>query len=273
MNSTNPTVADLTPAKVNLKKGEEYYFCTCGRSASQPFCDGSHAGPGFTPQSFTAEDDGDAYLCQCKQTGNPPFCDGTHAKLPPDAKGQEVRLESTADTDTMPEASPTPEEPTVAYIHQLAREGLETLGHHGPMAAMGVPRESLPKWDDIQLLVAQLARKPLLEEALVETRTIIGPDAKKPLELDIPLFVSDMSIGALSEEAKIAMARGAELAGTGIYSGEGGMLEEERAENSRYFYELASAQFGYREEALAKVQAFHFKGGQGAKTGTGGHLP
>ncbi|MDF5617466.1 FMN-binding glutamate synthase family protein, partial [Vibrio parahaemolyticus] len=70
-----------------------------------------------------------------------------------------------------------------------------------------------------------------------------------------------------------ALAKGAELAGTGICSGEGGMLPEEQAANSRYFYELASAQFGYDESKLLNVQAFHFKGGQGAKTGTGGHLP
>jgi len=82
-----------------------------------------------------------------------------------------------------------------------------------------------------------------------------------------------MSFGALSEEAKTALARGAEMAGTGICSGEGGMLPEEQAENSRYFYELASARFGWRPELVEKVQAFHFKGGQGAKTGTGGHLP
>ena len=82
-----------------------------------------------------------------------------------------------------------------------------------------------------------------------------------------------MSFGALSEEAKIALAKGAELAGTGICSGEGGMLSEEKAENSRYFYELASAQFGWNLSQVEKVQAFHFKGGQGAKTGTGGHLP
>ncbi|MBT5708074.1 MAG: FMN-binding glutamate synthase family protein, partial [Verrucomicrobia bacterium] len=86
-------------------------------------------------------------------------------------------------------------------------------------------------------------------------------------------FVSDMSFGALSEEAKTAMAKGAEIAGTGICSGEGGMLPEEQESNSRYFYELASAKFGFREELLTRVQAFHFKGGQGAKTGTGGHLP
>ncbi|MHC4223878.1 MAG: FMN-binding glutamate synthase family protein, partial [Planctomycetota bacterium] len=68
-------------------------------------------------------------------------------------------------------------------------------------------------------------------------------------------------------------AMGAEKAGTGICSGEGGMLPEEQAANSRYFYELASARFGYSETMLERVQAFHFKGGQGAKTGTGGHLP
>jgi glutamate synthase domain-containing protein 2 len=82
-----------------------------------------------------------------------------------------------------------------------------------------------------------------------------------------------MSFGALSEPAKIALARGAELSGTGICSGEGGMLPEEQAENSRYFYELASARFGFSWDKLQSVQAFHFKGGQGAKTGTGGHLP
>jgi len=102
---------------------------------------------------------------------------------------------------------------------------------------------------------------------------VIGPNAKKPLVLKIPLFVSDMSFGALSEEAKTALAKGAELAGTGICSGEGGMLPEEQQANNRYFYEFASAQFGYQESLLTKVQAFHFKGGQGAKTGTGGHLP
>jgi glutamate synthase domain-containing protein 2 len=131
----------------------------------------------------------------------------------------------------------------------------------------------LPKWDDIQILPAQLAELPHLEDVEVGTNVIIGNASQKPLELKIPLFISDMSFGALSEEAKIALAKGAELAGTGICSGEGGMLPEEQAENSRYFYELASAKFGFEMKLLKKVQAFHFKGGQGAKTGTGGHLP
>jgi glutamate synthase domain-containing protein 2 len=102
---------------------------------------------------------------------------------------------------------------------------------------------------------------------------VIGPNAKKPLVLDIPIFVSDMSFGALSREAKISLSKGANMAGTGICSGEGGMLPEEQSSNDRYFYELASAQFGFSWDKLKKVQAFHFKGGQGAKTGTGGHLP
>ncbi len=166
-----------------------------------------------------------------------------------------------------------PEEPHVNLIHELAAHGLTKTGEHGPVAAMGVSRDLLPTWDDIQFITAQLATLPRLDGEPVATEICIGPNAQSPLYLDIPIFVSDMSFGALSEEAKVALATGAELAGTGICSGEGGMLPEEQRANSRYFYELASARFGYDDSVLAKVQAFHFKCGQGAKTGTGGHLP
>lgn len=165
------------------------------------------------------------------------------------------------------------EEPHARQIQIYARAGLKKTGHHGIVESMGVSRAELPDWDDIQLLTAQLARPPLLEDAPVGTEVIIGPNARKPLTLKIPLFVSDMSFGALSEPAKLALAKGAEDAGTGICSGEGGMLPEEQASNSRYFYELASGRFGFDWDKILKVQAFHFKGGQGAKTGTGGHLP
>jgi methylamine---glutamate N-methyltransferase subunit C len=171
--------------------------------------------------------------------------------------------------DTHPENT----EPYTRYIQELAKNGLNNYGHHGPSEAMGVDRNTLPKWEDIQFLPAQLHRRPLLDDEQVSTKVIIGPKAKKPLELNMPLFVSDMSFGALSREAKIALSKGAEMAGTGICSGEGGMLPEEQANNSRYFYELASAKFGFSFEKVKRAQAFHFKGGQGAKTGTGGHLP
>ncbi len=268
----NPIIADNKPVKVTLSKGQEYHFCTCGKSNSQPFCDGSHTGSSFTPRVIVADQDGEAWLCACKHTGNTPFCDGTHKQFADDQVGKEgpgVKK----DAGQMPTPRATIEEPTVELIHQLANEGLSNVGHHGPMAAMGVPRNQLPDWNDLQIMVAQLATKPLREDADVGTDLIIGPESKKPLALKIPLFVSDMSFGALSEEAKIALAKGAELAGTGICSGEGGMLPEEQQANSYYFYELASAMFGYDEKLLTRVQAFHFKGGQGAKTGTGGHLP
>lgn len=166
-----------------------------------------------------------------------------------------------------------PEEPLTGYIHGLARDGLTVVGHQGPIAAMGVPLAELPRWDDLQILTAQLARRPLLDDAEVGTDVVIGPRATRPLHLKIPILVTDMSYGALSREAKLALARGAELAGTGICSGEGGMLPEEQAANTRYFYELASARFGWSLERAARCQAFHFKVGQGAKTGAGGYLP
>lgn len=266
--SEKPVAADNKPIKTKIEKGEDYYWCACGKSSNQPFCDGSHRGTAFTPKKFTADQSEDAYLCMCKMTKNPPFCDGSHKSI-----SASEAAKSPSPNAAKNAASSTPEEPHVAFIHELAKNGLKNLGHHGEMGAMGVPGKDLPRWDDIQFLTAQMADKPLLDSAPVGTDVIIGKSAKKPLRLEIPLFVSDMSFGALSEEAKLALAKGAELAGTGICSGEGGMLPEEQQSNSKYFYELASAMFGYSEDKLKSVQAFHFKGGQGAKTGTGGHLP
>ena len=260
---SKPKITDRKPIKVELKKGEEQYWCACGLSNNQPYCDGSHRTTDISPVKFIAEDTGDAYLCMCKYTKNSPYCDGIHATLKEEA-------ESNRPTNTS--SISTKEEPTLAYIKALASDGLSKTGHHGEMGAMGVPIPELPRWGDIQVLAAQMATKPLMEDVAVGTELIIGPNAKKPLRLDIPLFVSDMSFGALSEEAKIALSKGAELAGTGICSGEGGMLDEEQQANTKYFYEYASAKFGFEWEKLKRVQAFHFKGGQGAKTGTGGHL-
>jgi len=265
-------ISDTKPIKVTLKKEEEYYYCSCGKSNKQPFCDGTHRGSSFKPLVFKAKESTSELLCACKQSNNAPYCDGTHSSLSKDLIGKEGPLKK-KDTNTIPLGVNTLEEPSLAFIHQLAKDGLNEFGHHGEMTSMGVPRHLLPHWDEIQIMAAQMHTKPLFEDVNVASKLIIGPQCKKPLVLELPLFVSDMSFGALSEEAKISLAKGAQLAGTGICSGEGGMLSEEQEENTRYFYEFASAAFGYKEELLEKVQAFHFKGGQGAKTGTGGHLP
>ena len=133
-----PVIADRKPKAVQLSAGEDYFFCRCGRSANQPFCDGSHRGTSFTPQKFTVEEDGQAYLCMCKHSSNQPYCDGTHARLPKeeDSAGQSA-------VQASDEAVATAEEPTVTEIHELAKNGLKNLGHHGEMGAMGVPPEPI----------------------------------------------------------------------------------------------------------------------------------
>ena len=78
---TKPIIADKQPKAIELAQGEEYYFCTCGKSSNQPFCNGAHQGGDFTPLAFTTEETGTAYLCQCKHTKTPPYCDGSHAEL------------------------------------------------------------------------------------------------------------------------------------------------------------------------------------------------
>jgi CDGSH-type Zn-finger protein len=77
----SPIPAQKEPYGVNVEAGQRYFWCACGRSASQPFCDGSHKGTGLTPIPFTAEASEEVWLCGCKATGGKPFCDGTHKTL------------------------------------------------------------------------------------------------------------------------------------------------------------------------------------------------
>lgn len=140
MSKAVPIIAGILPTQVTLEKGKDYFWCQCGRSKSQPFCDGSHAGTGIGPLRFTAERDGDTALCLCKSTANGPFCDGSHTRLGAAKVGDAA---PTPKSD-VPQATATPEEPTVARIHALATDGLSKLGHHGEMGSMGVPRKDLP---------------------------------------------------------------------------------------------------------------------------------
>ena len=76
-----PRIAGRQPVAVTLEEGKKYAFCTCGVSANQPFCDGSHTKTSFSPHIFVAEKSAEAHLCMCKRSGNIPFCDGTHSTI------------------------------------------------------------------------------------------------------------------------------------------------------------------------------------------------
>ncbi len=76
-----PVIVQKAPFATELEGGKTYYWCACGKSANQPFCDGAHKGSGLAPKPFVAEKSGTAYLCGCKATKNAPYCDGSHKSL------------------------------------------------------------------------------------------------------------------------------------------------------------------------------------------------
>ena len=78
---TEPIAAQKAPYKADVQEGKKYFWCACGRSKKQPFCDGSHAGTGLAPVAYEAAKTGAVYFCGCKSSGNKPLCDGTHSKL------------------------------------------------------------------------------------------------------------------------------------------------------------------------------------------------
>ena len=151
-------------------------------------------------------------------------------------------------------------------IHQMAVSGKSVS------AAMGT-QLPMPSWDDILILGAQLDPMPLEEDAPVDTTTVIGPRAKKPLVLENPVYVSHMSFGALSREAKISLAKGSALAKSAMCSGEGGILPEEMEAAGAYIFEYVANMYSVSPEILQSADAIEIKIGQGTKPGMGGHLP
>lgn len=154
----------------------------------------------------------------------------------------------------------------MAEIHKMAVSGEPII------EAMGT-RMAMPDWDDILLLGAQLNPMPLPEHAEVDTTTIIGKHAKKPMVLESPVYISHMSFGALSRETKVALAQGSAMAKTAMCSGEGGVLPEEMEAAYKYIFEYVPNKYSVTPENLKGADAIEIKIGQGTKPGMGGHLP
>ncbi|MGD8666201.1 MAG: glutamate synthase-related protein [Desulfobacterales bacterium] len=157
-------------------------------------------------------------------------------------------------------------EPYFTDIQEIARSS-QTMDE--PMRT----KEPVISWDEILIKGAQLAKIPFNHDEPVNTKTVIGSKASKPLVIETPIYISHMSFGALSKEAKTALAKGSAAINTLICSGEGGILPEEFDAAYRYIFEYVPNQYSATEENLKKVDAIEIKIGQSAKPGLGGHLP
>lgn len=201
-----------------------------------------------------------------------PVCKHPAASFEPvegDLETEEVKAAGTEENPLayLPEYQRTDETARhMEDIHRMAMTGkpiIEAMGTKMPM----------PSWEEILLLGAQLNPFPLDEHVPVDTTTVIGKHAKKPMILDSPVYVSHMSFGALSAEVKVALARGSAMAKTAMCSGEGGVLPAEKASAYRYIFEFVPNMYSVTTENLRTSDAVEIKIGQGTKPGMGGHLP
>ena len=154
----------------------------------------------------------------------------------------------------------------MAEIHEMAVTGKHLS------AAMGT-QMPVPGWDEVLLMGAQLDPAPLNDGDPVDTVTVIGKKARRPMKLESPVYISHMSFGALSKEVKTALSKGSAMAKTAMCSGEGGILPEERAAAYKYIFEYIPNKYSVTDENLRAADAIEIKIGQGTKPGMGGHLP
>ena len=190
------------------------------------------------------------------------------------------KREAVADDDEVEAPKEAASEDSLAIDPALVRhdngviDEIRTIAETGKSIGSAMETQMhVPAFDDILVLGAQLGRFPLADDADVNIRTVIGKKAERPMELDMPIFVSHMSFGALSGNAKIALSKGSAMARTAMCSGEGGALSDEMHAAYRYIFELAPNKYSFNDETLENSAAVEIKIGQGTKPGMGGHLP
>ena len=201
----------------------------------------------------------ESWVCPVCESGKKMFVPGASAVSPDQTAAPE--------DDEIPERLTDDLETHMADIHRMAETGESIIE---PMRT----RLSCPvRWDDVLIKGAQIARLPLDGGQPVNMKTTIGPGAKQPLVIEMPVIVSHMSFGALSREAKIALARGSGRVQTAMCSGEGGILPESLKESYKYIFEYVPNNYSVTEENFQAVDAVEIKLGQSTKPGMGGHLP
>ncbi len=188
----------------------------------------------------------------------------SHHKLVQDAANKSDTSDTPGYRD---ESSRTSElETCMVDIHMISETGASII------EPMRTERPTF-SWDEILVKGAQLAKIPLNHDEAVNTKTIIGPKAKRPLVIDTPIYITHMSFGALSKEAKLALAKGSAAVKTAMCSGEGGILPESMQSAYKYIFEYVPNRYSATEDNLKKVDAIEIKIGQSTKPGMGGHLP
>lgn len=230
--------------------------------------------PGTYPQDFP--DDWRCHICDS---------DKSHLKLVEEKTPQQLQ-----EMVTCPHCGKVhtlkvmlEEEEIGGYLARWQRNSDETEARMPDVHRMSTTNETLIEpmrtkakvisWDDILVLGAQLAKIPLNQNEPVNTTTVIGPKARKPMVLDMPVYVTHMSFGALSRECKVALAKGSAAVGTAIGSGEGGLIDDEFNNAYRYIFEYVPNKYCVTDENLRRSHAIEIKIGQSVKPGMGGLLP
>ena len=193
------------------------------------------------------------------------------------------KLVENIEKETKKDSTKLIDENPLAYPPEFAKKSSEFEKHMDTIHQMAISGESIIEpmgtklpvisWDEILIMGAQLDTLPLNDTDNVNLKTIIGKKSKKPMIIDMPVYISHMSFGALSYEIKIALSMGSAMAKTAMCSGEGGILPEEMSKSYKYIFEYVPNLYSVTDENLKNSDAIEIKIGQGTKPGMGGHLP